>query len=527
MMKRIYPIYVVFFTFFLLLVYSCENDEKSPEIETKDEEAPLVIVQNLPEIIEVETEIKFQISDDSSIVDTELIVNGQKAATSTTNEISFIINPFDYPTGNLNIEIIAIDGSENETRVNEQIEMKRLLISVPHSNLKDNYYYDNYVMIHSLDGKLIDYQNYTSGQDIIFYGDDEKTKENIIASLFTSPTEKNSNNNFAIQTFDEVPVGTILASQSELQLEDNYEYFPDRNQNANLSVISDHLASANGYGYQGYITNTTDLPLRYSSDIANDFFLMINVPTNPISANTQEDYSYLIITDLEKTSYEQSDFLTPSSFYEVEIPDEFKTHIADNYHCTIRGFRNEQDYQNGIYHNMLQIGSAGANIYSDGFYIPIIEEFEIYEKYIRAYIGNYYSVITRQKGLSYKPMPEMNLTYDNQQITTSGNYDHILLRYADYNFEDGLKALKWSYYTKPVSNLNIPFYDIEIPTEIQKKIEMQGLRVKPETTGDFGPGINASLIKLGTKRDYTKRMFQQNNHFNDREWYELQLTLTF
>ena len=105
------------FTVILLILcfFSCEEKEDTAKAIVEIEAtAPIISVSEIAETIEVLTTIDISVSDNTENVNTTISINGNNVFTTTQNQFSYDIDPFEFPNGATNLVISAIDEDGNE-----------------------------------------------------------------------------------------------------------------------------------------------------------------------------------------------------------------------------------------------------------------------------------------------------------------------------------------------------------------------------------------------------------------------------
>ncbi len=509
------------------LMLSC--DKEKPQVQLPDEVEidnlpPQIVATSIEKLIETQTEVAFRISDDSQLASLEIWINGEPFDYIVDNTVNLKIDPYDYSGEELEIKIKAVDEYGNSQEIIKILQLKKLLLRIPHSNILDPYYLDHYVLINSSDGTLLQVVKVKPYEDMSIYASQDFNDLKFTASLFSYTNSSNPNNYCRMYSFENVERGSILPSLEHIRAQDNYEEYPEIDLSQVLSIDPpnpENPAWLSGYGYWNETLTDSTTTLRYSS--STDPKMLVRSFSSK-TTNSIDSFKYFWLRDLTRTSYGSEDFLTPESFYEVEIPDEMKDPEFGSFMCLIDGYESAQDYSEGRGHNILNLSTANINIFKDGITVPEISEFEAYDKLISGSIGNGYTLATKQKGLAFKPLPKMALTHNEDSIVASGDFDEVLFEYGSYNIENAIfDSFNWKYYTSPSESITIPFGRFEIPSEIEEILLNRNL--KPKSENNDGSGCDVSLIKIENYSNYSNRLFEHNYHFRFPEWSILTLNL--
>lgn len=510
--------------FFVILIgltsISCEKETvgKKPDIDETDVEGPIISHANLSRLIETKTVLKYNIADASGSVEFEVYVDGELILQGANDSIAFDIDPFNYPVGEISVVIKAFDKFRNETQVSETFDIKRLLLRIPQSNFKDSYYTKYYVLINSSSGQLLNLKKVEPFEDISIYANANYNASEFTASLFSYPTDNNSNGANLMKSFVSIPNGTILPTIETIGTEDNYFEDFQIDERRTLSFNTEDPVDIGGNGYF-FLNNTI---LHYSSSIDTNFFLAKS--TTYDTANAQDNFKYLIVKDQDKFSYDESDFLTANSFFEVDIPMEFKSEKNGEFRCIVNGYRSEKDYLSNRGHTIMGLSTANINIFEEGLFVPEINNFEVYDKILIASVGDNYKWATKQKGLEFQPLPIMSIEHNQDEIIASGDFNQIVFRYANYFVENGsYDFFDWRFYETARGRITIPYGDFELPQEIKQILDDKQL--KPKSSSNDGTGTYVTLVNIKNYTDYINRMFEHNYYYDHTEWTSLELHL--
>ncbi|WP_209405497.1 hypothetical protein [Pseudozobellia sp. WGM2] len=512
---------LIFVTLLLsLFLISCEEESLSAFDDLQpDIVAPTIDIIDFSPLIETETEIKFSIKD-SSNVSTSILFNGKSILESDNRELVVKIDPFEYQIGEGLLEVISVDAEGNEKRKNFKIEIKHLLFKVPFENIRYPNFHDSYILLNNSEGKLLEYKKVEGESDISFYSDGPFLGEEFTATLFLVPKQKTSTVIYRLYSFGNITHGTILKTKYEIEQLENYNFQEDKivskNVELNFSLEAPIYSNATGY----YLNRSSDSAYRldYSENIDDTFFCLSAMP---FEGRIKDDYKFLIIDDLNKVNYDENDFKKPESFYKVDLPEIIRNGTHEGWFSqSIIGYRNESDYEERIGHGLTSYGSS-INIFQDDFYVPVFDEFDIYEMHLSACDRENYQMSRKQWGLEYKDFPNMDLFSNNDSVFTTGTYNHILFNFSSFG-SDFKSMMQWIFYFEPSDKIEVPYYDFELPEELKDLLADDNLTTNPRSESNQ-TSISVKLVHTKEEWNYKKLMFEFSNHYESRgEWFVLE-----
>ncbi|PKA99527.1 hypothetical protein B0O79_3239 [Flavobacteriaceae bacterium MAR_2009_75] len=514
---------LIFMTSLLsLFLISCEEESLSSIDDLQsDIIAPTIDVIDFSTLIETETEFKFTIKDNSN-VSTSILFNGESILESDNKELVVKIDPFEYQIGEGVLEVISVDSEGNEQRKNFKIEIKHLLFKVPFENIRYPNFYDNYILLNNSEGKLLEYKIVEGESDISFYSDGSFLDEEFTATLFLVPKQRTSTVIYRLYSFGNITQGTILKTHNEIEQLENFNVQQDliANKNVELNFSSEDYIYSGATGYWLNRVSDSTHRLDYSEKIDNTFFYF---STMPIEGRIKDDYKFLIIDDLNKVKYGENDFKKPESFYKVDLPESIRNGTHEGWFSqSIIGYRNESDYEKGIGHGLTSYGSS-KNIFQDDFYVPVFDEFVIYEMHLSASDRENYQMSRKQRGLEYKDFPNMDLFSNNDAVFTTGTYNHILFDFGSFGSDLNNQALmQWFFYFEPSDQVEVPYYDFELPEVLNDLLTGDNLTANPRSESNQ-TSISVKLVHTKEEWNYKKLMFEFSNHYESRgEWFVLE-----
>lgn len=475
---------------------SCESGS-TEDIEIIDQSGPKIEISNLSNLVETVTEINVKITDASS-VSTTIKIDGVEVLTDSKKDFSFIIDPFEFSSGMKNIEITAINAGQKESVTNLNVEFKRLLFRDQTFFSKENYFQGKrFISIHSMDGKLLEFKLINSTADATFYAPDGLEKQDLIVSRYEFGT--NISNFITVGSYTDIKIGTIVTEDPNT---DSPDFFTKE---GNFSFQANGVTDLVADNYNSKIVTVdpnspNPYQLIYSNNQPKEFL----ISTSPLIENPIENYKYVIIDDLSKTTYEMEDFKTAEENVLIDIP------VDANFRFNLRGYKNEDAFSdhhfNEIYVSRLAPDKKVA--------VPVLEEFTVYESFL-AYSYDRTDVFLSQKGVD-KPLvaPKVEIVQNGTNLEFVDEYDYSNLSFSDGNTID---VVIWSFTNVYKESLAMPFYDFEIPEEVTALLAAKSLSLDLTTaSGDFA-SLHCYLHK-GGNNVYTKgQTFTQSNQSSERD----------
>lgn len=172
----------LFFLFCVFLVSCSQNDStddvnledddiglNDDEIISVDEDAPVVSINGLNSEIEVETNISFSITDESTTT-TRIFLNEQEIFSSSEREFEFTFNPYPYEVGSSIIRITSTDSEGNGFEEEFPVEIKHLLMEFEFGADEMASKDATWVFFNDADGALLEFYKPTVGSNK-FYTD--------------------------------------------------------------------------------------------------------------------------------------------------------------------------------------------------------------------------------------------------------------------------------------------------------------------------------------------------------------------
>lgn len=332
---RVFTVLLLAFCFF-----GCEEGEDSAKkLDEIDAIVPTISVSEIGETIEVLTPIDITVSDNSETVNTTISINGNNVFTTTQNQFSYDIDPFEFPNGTTELIITVKDEDGNETIESFQFISNRLLFQGDGGYSSDTV--DSYLAINlETSGELISFRKLIDYEDLAFYANDEFEKQDLIITNYTVSVNDGS---VSAQAYANVQPGTILKTYSEVY----NELGLDRNWPNNDSVFDISILDAPSYSFftsLGFAYNFSGFSdqvftINYDKLMANNVFIFYHTYDN---LNLLDDYRYLYLDNFENQSFsfEELDKLTPAYVATINFPEN-----VENFSFSLFGFEDDYAYK--------------------------------------------------------------------------------------------------------------------------------------------------------------------------------------
>lgn len=501
--KKIFGIFIIMF-----FCFGCEEGEDSAKtLEEIDTTAPIISVSEIGETIEVLTSIDISVSDNTEKVNTAISINGNSVFTTSQNQFSYDIDPFEFPNGATNLVITAIDEDGNETVKSFQFISNRLLFQGDEGYSSDTV--DSYLAINlESSGELIAFRKLIGYEDLAFYSNDEFEKQNLIITNYLVNVDDGS---VSAKSYADVKPATILKNRDEvldlLGLDRNWV---NKNSEFNIEIqeaTSYSLFYTLGFEYSFGQSNNNIFNIRYDNESANDVFLYHHTYDN---LNLLDDYRYLYTESFEDQTMNFGDLtkLNPENVATITFSED-----VENFNFTLFGFSDEYAYKE---FRMRLLYSFVGNTEENGFVFnyPIINEYRYNQKSL-SYSLNDKSVHLERKELNDLNIPNWKVIKNESTVEITGDYDFSELTYiVDYSSTDNRTALIFRYQSLFKESIIIPFDKLEIPLEIVNSLN--GIGVNLESTSSNSK-LSITLRQFENRMDYPNGVFYRKiaNEFGD------------
>lgn len=453
---------------------SSEDMEKDDSIDMETE-GPEINILNKPGVVEVVTDIDISITDETNTA-TRVLINGTEVIKSSEKEFKFTVDPFDYSIGNALVKIISINDLDQENVHDFTIEIKRLLFSD-----KSFYYKKNntqgqrFISLHSSAGELIELRKIDEPQDGNFYAPEDFNKQNLIVTRYEIPGQ--IANLSSVQSYMDVAIGTVVTLD---QTPIDPEFLPKTGQlNFKADDMDDLVATNyNSSLFKDNTDNSTSYQLIYSREFNEKFF----ISTSPEIIDPLENYKYFFISDISKSAYSQADLKSPIQISTVDLP------VDSDFRLNLYGFEDEQAFRDQRFHE-IYVSRSSSSAKAE---VPVIEEFDVYQARL-AYSYDRTDVLINQKGIESPIVPiAVDMIQSGRNIEFIDNYDYLGFRLTNVSQPN---SVIWSFISKYKSEMEVPFYDFEIPQEIALILAANSLSLDINTSAGESFFLECTLYK--------------------------------
>ncbi|MFD2101143.1 hypothetical protein [Flagellimonas iocasae] len=473
--------------FYLLI--SCSSSEDSGPVSS---DKVKIEFEGIPYTIEVSTKVDILIQSETNVSST-LYINDIEVSKSNNKSISFTIDPFDYPLGANTLKIVSIDQEGNKSELAQSFTLKRLLCK-----LNRVWGHCDFVAVHTLDGKLVEYKSY-DGTPISFYADDDYDRQNLVVTSYQLNTIDNRTN---ITSYFDVEPGTENLGGDEY-IE---EFWLGRPSYGNTQTEI-QLSTPSGTGLISSPSGVLIAPngnliftsvsdgshnFLYEENSTEDFFLFSVLLANPTFENK---YVKLGLDDFLNDNYSAEDFLPIENFKEVAIEN-----IDELTYYSVRAYENYEAVENIRFHVINYDDFRLSPLtQSSTIRTPLFDDFEIYRAEFIAPMTNN-ARIWAKKQINPEDvtidLPLMNLTKNSGNLTFTGDtaYTFSELTYTGYldNGSGNYTNFRWNVYQKFNNEISLVGLEIEHPQEILEYMNL----TEVANLSNSDPGINTLYCSL-------------------------------
>lgn len=471
--------------FTLFALNACTEPELTsddlPDVSNEVETITQINITPIPQVVEIQTDFNIEIIDDSDVT-IKIMLDGVELLSTKDKDFMFTLDPFDHDIGTKNIEIKSINSDGKETAKNYSCELRRLLFRDHKFLNKGNYgRKGKFISLHKKSGELIELQKIENNDDGSFYANNDFKRQDLIVTRYEIHSDIT---NFSqIISYDDVKIGTIITIDPN---NDVPGFVPLTEQ---FLFETDDVSGLVANNYNSKINysdseNPTSFDITHSATEPKDYF----VGTSPLIENPIENFRYLIIDDLNKKLYSTEDFRNPLRIENLQIP------INDSFRLNVYGFKDEAGFSNYEYKEVYVSRVLNENKVA----FPIIEEFGVYQAKL-AYSYEATDVYIHQKDITV-PMesPPFEVFQDGAKVNFTGNIDYVSFDYVDTN---GGNILIWDFISPQKTMAEIPFYDFEIPSEIEELLNAKSLSLDIANPRGEYPALHCWITK-GSKNFY-------------------------
>ncbi len=506
-----------------VFLFSCSTDSESTQEDPPqgqdppvDETAPVISLSGLPELLEILTEINISITDASDDVTTTITLDNQELYQGNEKQISLNINPFDFNAGTKTLSITATDDSGNIGDETSDFELRKLLLKFPNAlRGSETALASVYLAINNLDGKLITYQEITTNDEAVFYAEDDFEEQNFTFTVYTIAKDPQSFQFISSRT--EIVPGTTIPDPNEVT-----EGCTERSGSFGPDVVSLDITSTffpqlrSHHAILGTPTGMNPFNLNYSAEEDPFYFIY----SFPFDLTPVDQYEYLLLENLNQTSFVPGDFQEPESTQSFEIP------ATDWFNVEVYGYRNEEDYVCDKFHEVLDLRVI-ENWTGGAIDVPEFNFFPVYRKRVTLNYpgGKQYGI--RQKGLVGDiTVPDVDMSKNGEMVNFSGNYQQaeFLLENSEMLPSGPFNVFSWRFRAPESASRAIPFFDFEFPDEVTQELDSKGIAYDPRTTAMNS--YSCTITSYETSPSYTDLFLNPVLSGNERgDFFTLSLDL--
>lgn len=491
---HLYIILVMFCSF------GCEQGEDTAQTQEEiDTMAPTISVANLGDAIELLTTINVSVSDDSNIVNTTININGDEVFKTSQNQFSYDIDPFQFPNGETELTIKAIDGNGNETIESHKFGLSKLLYK--HDVGISSQSFDVFIAINKMQsGELITARKIINYEDLIFYAEDDFEKEELVITQYLMSKTSDFHNG---RSQAGVKPGTILLTTEDREILTGIisNDFAIRDSEFTISIddVPDfHVITIVGDDYGSYESIESPYKILYDSDITKDIFLFRQRYDH---TKLLEDYRYLYINNFVNQSISFNDLsrLSEATISTFKLPNE-----TLNYNFTLFGFNNQRSYEENLLR--LLYGDAGDTS-AKGFSInyPNIQEYEILKKRLQFELNDGRIVYLERKNTLNVEIPNWQIVRNENMVGINEPYDFLQFSLSVEDVDTEKNGFFTRTYISSYGDAGqIPFENLEIPLEVVSFLNDKGFNISSnQKTGK----LSVKLINHENKTEYQDGLY--------------------
>ena len=453
---------------------SGQQDQDMPD--ATDNEAPVISVSGLENVIETYTNLEISITDNSA-VETRILVNDQEVYTTTSKQFQYELNPFNIAIGNIDLRIVSEDifGNASESEFDPEIKHLLMEFNLAANELVD---IDNlWAFFNNAAGELLATSALSPGMNKIYT--DALIPEDHIYYTFTK-----------YYTYGANVVHTLINESYKVRPgETRYEFdrlIVNRDEELEIEVIREELVNE-WSKYETRAVKYWPIGISFTSgpsysevfSIEYSYPEIVYLRTAIENAGVgfdgkKENYRYTTLepnpgmTNMQVT---EANFKTMDDHFVQSIP----THDLNSFRFDRRGFENEADMLDNIYHNIYELNEDFFTI--SEIDVPILPDLPLYNN-IAQYSLDGNRIYVRQFGNNLNlEAPTWNLgSYgtDGPVYFIEANnedVDYYLLRLYKGSATSGpRKSFVWVYRTFGSEDDEKTTPQLEFPEEITNSI---------------------------------------------------------
>ncbi len=511
----------LFITLLVVLTIACNPDENN-NITGENANAPKISVQGLTSEIEVKTQITVNIVDDSDIVSNTLIVNGEELLTNKVKNFKFDINPFDYPTGENTFLLYSVDEEGNETKFENTLVIKKLLVSIASPYLIGNGRV--FISANSMSGELLTtIEVFKDFENVKLFADDSFTEQPIIITSYVMLGEDNLVFSHIKSIFNINPGTDLIEFRENSGAYTENTYNPStpkesfsievqgiESENIAQSLLGSFSNGANSFA-QVLGSNVLEEPNGYTSDLFGEVSmngnldgLLLHTTNRALNSSFEriklEDYKFHLVKDSNDQPLSFSQFLPPDDVGKIYLPLN-----VERYLLSVRGFKDEMAFNERKSSDVYFIVQENFN--NDAIEIPIINEFGLIISQIQFRINAYTSMRVSIIGEKSIEIPNWSAKKNQESILLNGDFD-LFQVFTLTKLPGGNKEVRWEYFHKKQDEVNLNIKSFEFPAIIKSLAETSQFDLELIKTPDIE---NITFIGSSGNLKYEELIFDREN----------------
>lgn len=517
----------------LLLILSCDPEESESTnvtddtAEEMDTTPPVPTITGLEVDLEVTTTINITIQEASEIEEISVLVNQIEILNTKEKTFSFELNPFDYPSGENTLTIVAEDTEGNRSEESQTFEVNKLLVSIASPRVFNTQ--QAFFSANTLQGELVAFANVTKEvENIKLYANDGFIEQPIVVTSYV--VSSGEFYQVDLNSISDLEPGSdlvILQQAAGLNTEDTFVSSPLINP-FSIDVLDVNTEDegkslfAVGHNHIVEANNTSGNPGAFQSQlnfISNDEpirdVVLYTSQSGTVAIHNQfniEDYKYLIIPNPTNQSLSISEFQIASNTNTFNIPS-----IAEIYNFQVLGFLSESALANNEYRYLYDVNSANTN---NQIQFPVIPEYNVFRNNLRiSFNGGNSSLEISTLGEKDIMLPAWNASLLGETITLNGDFDKFTTSFS-LNTSGGV--LNWNYTAKQQESFQLPFDDFELPNELLDFAVANNLDL---SSINAGANFKVTLFDSSKDMTYEELLFHPFTYHLLEDVYELSIGL--
>ncbi len=374
--------------------------------------------------------------------------------------------------------------------------MKKLLFKDP-----DPGYIESkvYLAVNYSNGQLYKSKKIEQEEDGLFYADNDFERQQFTVTKYRIVVDDDHpSKGILIYSYGDIEPGTQLLTNAE-----QVGLFNPGNLNRNQSQLIE-ISEVENPKINSF-DNCSPF-LHFSSEVTPNFFMY----SMPEGGNPLNDYRYTIINDINKTSYDQNDFVQPTNFLEIHLPDK------PDYSILVQGYKSEEEYDLHKFNSIFELKSSTRFSENNIINIPVFNElFDMYVLRYFEYLDNKKTFLSYQKNLNEPIVNSLNIEKNEETVVYTGAYAFTKFRFNPQSSVSNSNIyFVWDFYYKKSNEKKIPFNDFVIPDDVQIIFDQKGFVTKPGLMNTFY-SLEVEIYKYEHTIEYKNLLFGQSYNQNE------------